>query len=174
MEEKLTLPRRIQTTDAVYQLAYVPGLDYMEPNYSAMRPRAADCTMVNLMGKKQWMTWVLMDAPARIGSATPPKQYLLFRLYQTPITPNPAMFSDMIAYAAHPIDPGLSPAQAFLNALVGQREHELQKTMPRDDWAQRMFNIAPEDEAEEDASVTPKNAPVSDETIIPEVIVPEQ
>lgn len=173
MDEKLTLPRRIQTHDAIYQLAYVPGMDYMEPNYAAMRPQAADCTEVNLMGKKQWMSWVLMDAPARIGSATPPKRYLLFRLYPSPIPPNPAMFSDMIAYAAHPIDSGLSPAQAFLNALVGQREQELQKNMPKDDWAQRMFNIIP-NEDEDMAPASSKMASASEEAFVPEVIAPEQ
>ena len=158
--EKITLPRRIEMRDAIYNLAYVPGSnDYMEPNFQAMQPAAADCTLVTLGGAQKWMSWVIMDAPARVGSATPPRRFLLFRLYDSPITPNPAMFPDMIAYMLVPVEQGSSPAQAFLNALIGKREEDIQKKMPKDDWAQKMFTIAPED-APEDMPQNGANLPV--------------
>lgn len=147
MSAKFKLPRRIEMRDAVYSLAYVPGEEnYIEPNFAAMQPTAADCTLVSMGGQKKWMTWVMMDAPARPGTATPPRRFLLFRLYDQPIQPMPAMFSDMIAYVCSPIEQGASPAQQFLNALVGRCEEEQAASVPRDDWAQKTFIVAEEDE----------------------------
>lgn len=145
MQDKITLPKCIEARDAVYTLAYVPGNSYIEPNFAGMQPAAADCSLVTFAGQKKWMAWIMMDCPARIGSATPPKRFLLFRLYDQPIQPIPAMFSDMIVYLVSPIECGTSPAQQFLDALVGKREQEINSKMPKDDWTNKLFNIVSED-----------------------------
>lgn len=174
MSDKITLPRKIEMRDAIYTLVFVPGSpDYMEPNFSAMQPAAADCSLVTLGGVQKWMSWVMMDAPARIGSATPPRRFLLFRLYDQPIPPSPAMFPDMIAYMMSPIEQGSSPAQAFLNALVGKREEDMHRNMPKDDWAQKMFNIAPEEGEADMPSQAPQMAPESLKAHEPDVLPAE-
>lgn len=175
MSDKITLPRRIEMRDAIYTLAYVPGTDeYIEPNFQAMQPAAADCTLVTLGGQRKWMSWVMMDAPARIGSATPPRRFLLFRLYDQPMRPMPEMFPDMIAYMMSPIEQGGSPAQLFLNALVGRREEDLRKRMPRDDWAQKMFTIAPENAGTDMPQNSEESAYTGEEVVEAEIISPEQ
>lgn len=147
MADKIKLPHKIDMPDAIYTLVYIPSDEnYVEPNYSIMQPAAADCTLVDFGGHKKWMSWAVMDAPARAGSATPPRRFLLFRLYDQPIKPIPAMFPDMIVYMCLPREQGKSPAQQFLDALVGKQAEEVKNAVPRDDWAQRLFAISAEEE----------------------------
>lgn len=135
---KLTLPRTVSMPDAKYTLVYVPDSpDFIQPDFTGMRVNAADCTEVDLPSVgRRFMTWAVLEQPAKIGASMPPRHYFALRIYTAYTGINMCPLSGMVIYTITPNDAGASLAQKFVNAWLGSPE----QARP-DDWAKQLFTV---------------------------------
>ncbi len=156
---KLPLPATFSDGVFKYDLVYIPGLPQdadpryaVEPNTSTMRAVSANSRLITVPNVgKQTLTWVLMEQPARPGSAVPARLYRFFRLSKTPIPIDLLRPGDCICYAVTPMRSASDPEQEFVNQLFG---FVPRPDGERDNWAADIF-AAPAAEKEREGDAPP-------------------
>lgn len=159
---KLPLPASFSDNMFKYDLIYIPGLPpdadpryAMEPNASTMRAISANSRAITVPNVgKQHLTWVLMEQPARPGSAVPARLYRFFRISKMPIPMDLLRPADCICYALTPLQRQTDPEQEFVNKLFGYAPEPQQE---RENWVSSIF-APPAEEKEGEVSGPP--APV--------------
>lgn len=163
---KLPLPVSFSEGMFKYDLIYIPALPAdadpryaMEPNTATMRAVSANSREVTVPNVgKQMLTWVLMEQPARPGSAVPARLYRFFRLSKNRIPIELLRPGDCICYALTPLHMQNDPEQAFVNCLFG---YNAEPKVERENWVSSIF-AAPgpqEEEQKQEAGVSGPPSP---------------
>lgn len=160
------LPLPVSFSDGVfkYDLIYIPGLPQdadpryaIEPNVSTMRAVSANARLITVPNVgKQTLTWVLMEQPARPGSAVPARLYRFFRLSKNPIPIDLLRPGDCICYAVTPMHAQSDPEQEFVNKLFG---YDPQPEREKENWVSNIFVAPPPEKKQEAEESEPEPKP---------------
>lgn len=129
------LPVRFEVGDTAYQLMYIPGLPAdADPRYAVppatnlMRALDGRTQPVSVPGVgRRFMSWGIMEQPAKPGTAIPPRRFLFLRISETPVPLEVLNPQDMVCYAMQPLHPvSADPIQSIIDALFGTAAVEKQ------------------------------------------------
>lgn len=144
---KLPLPASFSDGVLDYSLVYFPGLPAdSDPRYSLEPPiqhmtclwRGAHTVEIAGRGKMHF-SGVLMQQPPMAGTTQPSRQFLFFRLGETPMPLDLLQPSNMICYAVMPRYQMNDPIQGFVNSLFGQAAVSQAQERQKDTWAKDLF-----------------------------------